>query len=145
MPEAIFITRWKDKMYSLMKSYYGKDLDREKTYAFLDKEIKKHINNRRITIVNNYTSLIAKSDILSLIDLIEKNQLIIGGGGALYQQHALKENPLIDFITHIMAERKRYKNERKKYDKSSDEWLMNDVSQLNMKIRINSLGTKFNT
>lgn len=140
MAEAIFITRWKDKMYELMKAHYGKDtLDKDKCMKFLDEEIKKHINNRRITLVNNYTNLVAKSDILSLIDLIEKNHLIMGGGGVLYQQHAAKENPLIDFITHIMTERKRKKKERKNYDKGTDEWLMLDLGQLLLKIRINSL------
>lgn len=140
MPEAIAITRWKEKMYETMKAYYGSDvLDRSKCMDFLDSEIKKNINNRKITLINNYTNVVGKSDILSLVDLIYKNNLIIGGGGVLYYQHSARDNPLIDFIIHIMAERKRWKGERKKYDKSSDEWLMADINQLNKKISINSL------
>lgn len=145
MPEAIFISKWKEEAYAVLKSYYGKDaINKEKCMKFLDEEIKKNINNRKITLVNNYTNVIAKSNILSLIDLIEDHQLIIGGGGVLYQQHAAKENPLIDFISYIMAERKRKKKERKLYDKLSEEWLMCDIAQLNLKIKINSFDTFLN-
>ena len=145
MPEAYYLTQWKEKAYTSLKSYYGKDnIDKNKCMKFLDKEISKYLNNRKITLVNNYTNVVAKSNILSLIDLIESHQLIIGGGGVLYQQHADKENPLIDFISYIMAERKRRKKERKQYDKTSEEWLMRDIAQLNLKIKINSFKTSLN-
>ena len=99
------------------------------------------MKNHRVTLVNNYTNSVAKTDILSIIDLIENNHLIIGGGGVLYAQHSVKFNPLIEYITYIMAQRKLKKKERAKYDKSSYEWLMADISQLNYKIIINSFDT----
>lgn len=139
--EAIALIKWKEKMKEIIKMRYGKDykLDKEKIDKCLDKIIKDNIYNPRVTLVNNYTNMISRTDVLSIIDLIENNNLIIGGSGVLYLPHSVKENPLIGFILHIMEKRKFHKKERNKYEKGTDEWFMEDLLQLIYKIVINSL------
>lgn len=136
--EAIFITKWKDRVRGVIELKYGKQ-DSDKMNAFLDKIIKKNLINPKVGIVNNYINKISKIDVLTLIDSIEKNQLIIGGGGVLYQQHAMKENPLISFIIDNMALRKEYQKLAREYENGSYEWLSFDIAQLNTKILINTL------
>lgn len=139
--EAIFLTRWKDKMYEIIKLKYGKkfDLKKEKIYKYLDKVIKKNLQNKNIVLINNYRNDMARSDLLSLIDLIEKNNLIIGGGGCLYLQHDQGVNILIHYILFKMDQRNFHKKERKKYPKFSDEWYEFDIAQGNDKVAINML------
>ena len=138
--EAIFITRWKDKVKEIIKLRYGK-LDKDKINDYLDNLISKRINNPKMILINNYTNHQAHTDVLSITDLIEKNNLIIGGAGVLFMQHALKVNPLIAYILNVMKLRKVYKDKRDEYPKGSQEWIRFDIAQLNQKIKINSLET----
>jgi len=137
--EAIFITKWKKRMRRVIKLRYGNDLNNSKIDKYLDTIIKTHMKNPKATIVNNYTGNEAHSDVLTIIDLIEENKLIIGGGGVLYGQHGLKLNVLIGYILQLKADRNKHKNNRKLYDKTSFEWLMEDIFQNNVKTKNNSL------
>lgn len=144
--ESIFLRDWKERMYNLIKMQYGDkyDLDKDKIYAYLDKEIEKKCKNRKVVIYNNYIERMFNATILDLIDLIEEKQFIIGGGGALFIQHVDKTeegaNVLIAYIMHGMDARDFHKAERKKYEKGTDEWLREDIMQGSIiKIRLNSL------
>ena len=139
MNDSIFISEWKDRMKSVIKLRYGDELDKTKIDKYLNKIIKEKLKNPNVIIINNYINKKSRTNVLSLIDIIKENNLIIGGGGVLYQQHNLKENPLIDFIIHVMAERKAAKKMRDSFEKNTDEWIMYDIKQLNAKILINSL------
>lgn len=139
--EAIFITKWKDEMKKLIKLRFGK-LDKDKIENYLDKIIAKNMRNPKAILENNYTNISAKTDILSVLDVIEKNKLIIGGGGVLYNTHISKDNPLIAYIKWLMNERNKHKEERKKYKKFTDEWFTCDIAQLLTKTKNNSLGQK---
>jgi hypothetical protein len=137
--EALFITEWKDKMKEVIKSRFGGDLDKHKIDAYLDDVIEKNIYNPRVAIVNNYTNQEAKATVLDLIDLIRKHNLIIGGGGVLYHQHGVKDNILLDYILDLKRLRKVFKDERTKYNEDTDEWIMEDIHQTNVKVKTNSL------
>lgn len=139
--EAIFISKWKNEIKNLIKMRFGK-LDKDKIDNYLDEVIANNMRNPKAFIENNYTNMTAKADVLSIIDLIEKNKLIIGGGGVLFQQHNLKENPLIGYIEWTMAQRNVFKKERKKYEKYTDEWFTYEIGQGRMKVKVNSLRQK---
>ena len=59
----------------------------------------------------------------------------------MYVQHDTegRENVMFDFIISKQKERAFHKKERKKYEKYSDAWVMEENFQLNVKILINSL------
>ena len=138
--EAIFISKWKERMYELIKMKYEKGcLDKKKVFDYLDTVIKEKLNNKKVVLVNNYTNNVARADMLSLIDLIEKNNLIIGGGGCLYQPHDKADNILIHYILNKMDLRDYHKAQRKLYPKFSDEWFDFDIKQNNDKVAINML------
>lgn len=140
LEHSVFLSQWKDRMYEIIKAKYpDKKLSKEKVYAKLDQIVHQKINNPKLTVINNYTNQTVRTDILSLIDLIEDNHLIIAGGGTLFHQHKSKRNVLIDFIIHVMDQRKYWKAERKKYPKGSYEYLYCDIMQLLQKLIINSL------
>ena len=133
-----FINEWKSKMKQIVKFRYP-NLSDKKIDKYLDDQIAHKLNDRKLLLVNNYTSKVSRTTILELIDLIERNQLICAGGGCLFLQHKVKRNILIEFILDTMAGRKNAKAERKMYDKGTDEWDEADRKQLAYKLLINSL------
>ena len=140
--EAIFITKWKDAMKSqILLKYADKSLSSKKIDKYLDALVEDYISNPQIIVSNNYRNQNVKTDLLSLIDAIEEQQLIIGGGGVLYVQHDTegRENILYDYIVKKQDERSFHKKERKKYPDDSNEWVFEDILQLAIKIIINSL------
>lgn len=136
--EAIFITKWKDEMKRIIKLRFGK-LDKDKVDTYLDNVISRDMKNPRAILENNYTNMSAKTDVLSVIDLIEKNKLLIGAGAIVYSQHSVKDNPLIAYIKWLMSGRKKHKNERDKYKKWTENWFISETAQSNTKVKTNSL------
>jgi hypothetical protein len=140
--EASFITQWKNEMKHRIKlRFKNKPLSDKKIDAYLNEKIRDYMVNPQVQIINNYRNQTVTTDLLSLIDTIEDNQLIIGGGGVLYVQHETQNRPniLFDYIINLQQLRSFYKNERKKYDKGTDDWLRFEIFQLNTKIKLNSL------
>lgn len=128
-----FIQEWKDAMWSLIKVQYP-DLPKKKAMAYLDRVVNENINNIPITLINNYTNKVLQIDVLSLVDMVRRYNLILGGGGVLYYSHADKPNILLDFIRYVKSGRNLAKKERKKYDKGTFQWKMLDLKQLNFKL-----------
>ena len=138
--EAIFITKWKNEMKQRIRMRFrNRQLNDKKIDKYLNKKIEEYMVNPKVDVINNYRNATVHTDLLSLIDTIEKNQLIIGGGGVLYVQHGVRENIMFDYIVNLKNERNNHKNERKKYEKGTDAWLMEDILQGNVKTKVNSL------
>lgn len=133
-----FIQEWKDAMWELIKVQYP-DMQKKKAMTYLDGVIEKEIHNIPITLINNYTNKVLQIDVLSLVDMVRRYNLILGGGGVLYYSHADKPNILLDFIRHVKTQRSVAKKARKNFDKGTFQWKMLDLLQLNMKLVINSL------
>lgn len=130
--EAHFITQWKDEMKKrIALRFKGKSLNQEKIEKYLDNLVHDYMVNPKVEIINNYVNANVQTDLLSLIDTINDNQLIIGGGGVLYLQHGIKDNVMYDYIRNLQELRNHHKKERKKYDKGTDEWLQEDIAQAN--------------
>lgn len=136
--DAYFIIQWKEEMRKIIKMKHP-DIDKNKLEKFLDKKIAEKLRNRECDLVNNYNGKSICTNLLSIVDLIFNNNLIIGGAGCLFLQHGVKKNPIITYIIDIMQKRKYHKNERKKYKKGSYEWAYHNLMQLMYKIKINSL------
>lgn len=133
-----FLVNWKKStMDSLL--LIDPSLNKKMVNTALDEIIFNMINNRELALVNNYTNKIAKTDVLSLINMIYDNNLLLAGAGVLFLPHDAKPNPLIDFILYIMGQRAKFKKIRKKYAKFSEEWYEADRSQNSKKLVINSL------
>lgn len=133
------LNEWKNEMKSLLKmkykdKYSDKDIDIK-----LNKIIDRDCINRNVSLFNNYSNISTRTTILELTDAIERNHLIITGGGCLFLPHGTKPNILIDFIIEIMQRRKDAKKMRKNFDKGTDGWLKWDIAQLLNKLVINSL------
>jgi hypothetical protein len=141
--EAIFITQWKDEMKERIKMRFpDKPLSDKKINKYLDDVIHACMVNPKVVVVNNYREAApVETDLLSLIDTIHKNDLIIGGGGVLYVQHNTdgRENVLYNYIIAKQGLRNKYKKMRKNYPDDSDEWIYYDILQNATKIIINSL------
>lgn len=140
--EAFFITKWKKEMISRIRlRFRGHPLNEKKIDKYLDKIIYENIKNPEVLVVNNYMNKQVNTDLLSLIDTIEDQQWIIGGGGTLYVQHDTPGRPNImyDYITSRQELRGKYKKDRKRYEKDTNEWIFFDVLQNAMKVIINSL------
>ena len=137
--EAVFITKWKNEMRERIKlRFKDKPLNEKKINQYLDKKVKEYLVNPEVEIVNNYRGLSTKTDLLSLIDLIEENQLIIGGGGVLFVQHNTpgRTNIMFGYITNLKDTRNNYKAERKKYKEDTDIWIRFDIFQNNTKTKV---------
>ena len=140
--EAVFITKWKTEMKDRLKlRFRGHPLSEKKIDKYLDKVIHENIKNPKVIVENNYMNKRVNTDLLSLIDTIEDQQWIIGGGGTLYVQHDAPGRPnlMYDYISSRQELRGHYKKERKKHDDYSDQWIYFDVLQNAMKVIINSL------
>ena len=140
--EAIFITQWKDEMKKRIKLRFpNKKLNMKKIEEYLDECIRKNMVNPKVVVVNNYRNKKTRTDLLSLIDTIYDNDLIIGGGGVLYVQHGTegKENYMYQYIVEKQKLRGEYKAKRKLFKKHTAEWVYYDNLQLATKIIINGL------
>ena len=140
--EAVFITQWKEEMMKrLQMRFKDRPLSKKKLNTYLDSVIRDHMVNPEVDVVNNYREAVVHTDLLSLIDTIHENQLIIGGGGVLFVQHDTegRDNIMFDYIASLKKTRNFHKNERKKYEKNTDPWIREDIAQANVKIKVNSL------
>lgn len=140
LKNSTYLAEWKEKMTEVIRLHYSKDqIGDKRIEEYLDECIENSLNDRRLILVNNYNQKISRVTILQLIELIRNNRLICAGGGCLFLPHGQKKNLLVEFILHIMKQRKEAKKERKKYPKGSDEWYEADLRQLAFKLLINSL------
>lgn len=140
--EAVFITKWKaEMMRRVFLRFPDTPWNEKKINKYLDRLIHERMKNPNVVVVNNYRNQSVSTDLLSLIDTIEKNQLIIGGGGVLFVQHDTpgRENVLFGYITNLGDKRNLAKAERKKYEKNSPLWVRFDIRQNNIKVKNNSL------
>lgn len=139
MNETYAIRQWKTEMKRSLQMRYGNKYSGKELDIKLDVIIRKRLKNPNLTVFNNYTNTALRTNALDLIDSIESKNIVIGSGGCLFLPHETKSNILILFILEIMQRRKDAKNERKKYEKGTDEWLHWDIMQLLWKLVINSL------
>ena len=139
---CIFLNKWKDQVTDMVKLKYPNISD-DRLEDLLDKMIKKNLNNRECVIANNYTHRISETNVLDTFEMIERNQVIVGGAGVLYVQHSSMENPITGFIADTMGKRSIAKKERDSFDFGSPEYKYKDRVQNTEKLKINSLYGSF--
>lgn len=120
---------------------------RKKLDSYLDEVIDRRLQNMTVDLINNYRGKIVHTDFLSLIDHIEKNQLIIGGGATLFVPHTTKDNPAIHYLMDNIAQRKVIKRRLKSLEYGSTLYRVTDNLQINKKLKNNTYygaqGNKF--
>ena len=140
--DSVFEHKWKCEMKKRIELRFpDKKLSEKKVEKYLDAVFHKHIKNPKLKIVNNYRGLETETDLLSFIDEVEKNQLILGGGGVVYVQHDTpgRENYMYQYIVTKQKLRGEYKAKRKPFEKGTDDWIFFDNLQVATKIIINGL------
>lgn len=140
--ESIFEMQWKDEMKKRIELRFpGKKLSKKKVEKYLSECFHAYMKNPKVEIVNNYRGLSTKTTLLDLIDVIHKEDLIIGGGGVLYVQHNTpgRENYIYDYIVTKQKLRGDYKHKRGAFEKGTSDWVYFDNFQLATKIIINGL------
>ena len=136
--DSWFIAQWKERMISHVKSVhpeYKKDKIRDIVERIANREFK----DRDMYLINNYRDEFYKISAIKAMELIMRQNLIIGGGSCLFLQHNVRRSLLIDYIANIMDKRNFHKKERSKYEKYSKDWLTQETLQKNAKIKTNSL------
>lgn len=136
--ESIFIRKWKDEMKVYLNLHFP-NASNKKLEKYLDSVVSDNMKNPKCMLINNYKNMQINTDVLNVLDMIEEHNLIIGGAGCLYVQHAEKLSILIPYIVNLKEVRDFHKAERKKYEKYSREWLNEDIAQNNTKTKTNSL------
>lgn len=136
--ESIFLRTWKDEMKELIRIHFP-GAKNKKVEAYLDEVIRNNMKNPRAMLINNYKNKQINSDVLTIIDMIEEHNLIIGGAGCLFVQHSERLSILIPYIFDLQEKRNYHKKERKKYPKYSALWLREDIIQNNTKTKVNML------
>lgn len=140
--EAVFITKWKGEMKRRLKLRFpDKKLSEKKVERYLDSCIHAYMVNPKVEVVNNYRNKKVETDLLSLIDTIEDQDLIIGGNAVLYVQHDTDSRPnyMYQYIVSKQGLRNSYKAQRKPHEKASRLWTYYDNLQNATKIIINGL------
>ncbi len=139
LSESYFVEMWVKEQISHFQLKYGDKIPKTTLYNYLCDVVQERLYNPFALLENNYLEKTAQTDLLSIIDLVHKERPIIGGNGVLFYQHTDKENPMLDWITSIMENRKKYKKLRAQYPKGSEEFAYYDLMQLLEKLKINSL------
>lgn len=148
--ESIFLQKWKKVMMDTLILKYqgeGKTVSKKKLNQFLDDMIDRHMQEFKVILENNYRKKKVNTDFLSLIDHIEKRELILGGGATVFLNHDQKDNPMIYYLIDNMAERSAIKKHNKTLPEGSFELMMGDIKQGNVKLKNNTfygaLGNKY--
>lgn len=125
----------------------GRKVSKKKISQYLDKVIDRRLRNMQVDVANNYRRTVAHSDFLSVIDFIENNSLILGGGATIFLNHNQKDNPVIYYLMDNMAERSMVKKRNKTLPEGSFALLMGEISSSNIKLKNNvyygAIGTPY--
>ena len=97
------------------------------------------VKDKSCMLTNNYKNTSVRTSLLTVISILLKGNMILGGDGCIYLQHDTDLSLLYIWIQKLLKERKMLKKERDKYDKGTTLWLKYDLAQNNKKVMINSL------
>lgn len=134
----IFEDRWVQQASEVLRTAHP-DWDEDVLDKTLHKIYTIKVKDPKCTLVNNYRNVSMRTTLTMVISLIINQNLILGGDGCVFVQHAERLSLLAEWIADLMKERKALKNQRDTFDKGTTEWLMFDLAQNNKKIMLNSL------
>lgn len=134
------VNRWKEYTLKVIKRRYGDTINMTKVEKYLDKLIEKEMTVPRCYLVNNTKRKVVNTDMSTIFNFIEENNLLLGGAGVLFCQHDTMANPLRDFIIWQRGKRSKEKKTRDTFERGVDrEWNDYDRKQSNTKVVMNSL------
>ena len=132
-----FLDDWKKQQSEILKTMYPK-LSYEKINEKLDKIIKEKLKNPSAMLDNNYEEKAIKTDLLSVIDWIDRNKPIICSSGVFFKNQHQEINPAAIMLNKFLSTRKFYKDQLPEHSPESAEYKELDLSQLTEKINANS-------
>ena len=139
--QSIFLQKWKNVMKPVLRyslSQDGKSISEKKLNKFLDDIIARRLETFKVTLDNNYRNIKIHTDFLSIIDYIENNSLILGGGATVFFNHDQIDNPAIYYLIDNMDERAAVKKHMKTLPENSLELMLEDIHQGNIKLKNNT-------
>lgn len=132
-----FLTDWKNTQAEVLKTMYP-TLSYEEIHAKLDKIIEKRLVNPSAMLHNNYENKAMKTDLLSVIDWLDRNKPIICSSGVFFKNQHQEINPAAKMLEKFLKTRKFYKNQLPDHPPTSAKYKDLDLSQLTEKINANS-------
>lgn len=138
MKDHVFIKRWKKDMRNTLKTAYP-NISKKEINEFLDKEIEKYIKNPTCRIENNYLGKKIESNLLEIVDWIDRTKPICAGHGVFFRDQHTVGNALAQMILKFLRSRKLFKSKLADYDPASYEYATFDRKQLSEKINVNSI------
>lgn len=136
--EYIFIERWKKENRKILMQLHP-EVDKKDIDKFLDKQIKKNLNNPKCLIDNNYIGKCVHTNLLDVCNFVENEKPICAGYGVFYKNQHEVTNALALMIQKFLKSRKAYKSMLRKFPKTSYEYSTYDRKQLSEKICANSV------
>ena len=135
------VNQWKSYTMDLIQRRFGDTINMGKAEKYLDRMIEKEMQVPRGYWVNNLRRKVVQTDALSALQLIDKENLIVGGAGAVFVQHDSDiKNPVLKFITWQKKKRSTEKKTRDTFERGvDDEWADWNNKQMNTKVVMNSL------
>lgn len=107
----------------------------EKLHTIFNMKVK----DKSCMLTNNYKNTSVRTSLLTIISILLKGNMILGGDGCIYVQHDTDLSLLYIWIQRLLKERKQLKRLRDQNDKGTVLWLKYDLAQNNKKVMINSL------
>lgn len=122
---------------SLMMAHpdWDENIVDEKLHTIFNMKVK----DKPCMLTNNYKNTSVRTSLLTVISILLKGTMILGGDGCIYVQHDTDLSLLYIWIQRLLKERKTLKHKRDEYDKGTTLWLKYDLAQNNKKVMINSL------
>ena len=143
-----FIKKWRKETREKIK-LVRPDLDDDRLDKYLDDQIEKNFKDHKCTIVNTHKGKSADTSLLQIIEFIHDTKPITAGHGVLFHNQYVVYNPSAQMLATLKKDRDILKNERKKFDERSYEFLTRDIGQDNKKRLMNSfygaMGAKTST
>ena len=137
--EYHFIKKWKKEMKTTLNRMYP-DIPKKDINKFLDNVIEENLKNPKCTIDNNYIHKRINTNLLEVIDWIEKTKPICAGHGVFFKNQHQVTSPLSVMIKKFLDSRALFKSQLKKIkDKRSYEYMTYDRKQLTEKVNANSI------
>ena len=140
-----FLQTWINENVLYFKRLYPQAKERD-LRGILTDIAANYTESPRAVIYNDYADdMQIQTDVLTLIDWIDKSKPICGGNGTFFKNQDYVTSPIAKIIVNRQSMRKFYQNERDKYIKFPDgyEYLYYEDMQKEAKVKINAIYGSF--
>lgn len=130
-----FKQEWINEMAKIVKMRYPK-VNRIEIDKKLSKIYDERIKDEEVQLIDTYKNVTYVSSKLNLIEYCEKTKPLFAGNGTLFDPKG--RNPAVNLLHKFKKRRTAYKAEMKKHPPDSFEFYMNNLYQMNEKVKMNA-------